>query len=66
MPLQIAPFLQAVVVNKGSDLHIKAGSPPKIRISGTLVPVARGILSDKLAARRPASPSRIGRLLIDG
>lgn len=30
----------------------------------TLVPVARGILSDKLAARRPRPPSRIGRLLI--
>ncbi|SDL95050.1 glycosyltransferase family 2 protein [Paracoccus chinensis] len=32
----------------------------------TLVPVTRGILSDKLAARRPSPPSRIGRLLIEG
>lgn len=32
----------------------------------TLVPVARGILSDKLAAQRPKPPSRIGRLLIEG
>lgn len=32
----------------------------------TLVPVARGILSDKLAARRPGPLSRIGRLLIEG
>ena len=39
MTLQIAPFLHAVVVNKGSDLHIKAGGPPRIRISGTLVPL---------------------------
>ena len=39
MTLQIAPFLQAVVVNKGSDLHIKAGSSPKVRISGSLVPL---------------------------
>ena len=39
MPMQIAPFLQAVVVNKASDLHIKAGSAPKIRISGSLVPL---------------------------
>ena len=39
MTLQIAPFLQAVVVNKGSDLHIKAGSAPKVRISGSLVPL---------------------------
>ena len=39
MTLQIAPFLQAVVVNGASDLHIKAGGPPKIRISGSLVPL---------------------------
>jgi twitching motility protein PilT len=39
LTLQIAPFLQAVVVNSGSDLHIKVGGPPKIRISGTLVPL---------------------------
>src|SRR5918996_4851434 len=39
MTLQIAPFLQAVVVNNASDLHIKAGSAPKIRISGSLVPL---------------------------
>ena len=39
MNLQIAPLLQAVVVNKGSDLHVKVGSPPKIRISGALVPL---------------------------
>src|SRR3546814_839228 len=37
--LQIAPFLNAVVVNRGSDLHIKAGGPPRIRISGSLVPL---------------------------
>ena len=39
MSMQIAPFLQAVVVNKASDLHMKAGSPPKIRISGSLLPL---------------------------
>ena len=39
MSLKIAPLLQAVVVNKGSDLHLKAGSVPKIRISGALVPL---------------------------
>jgi len=39
LTLQIAPFLQAVVVNNGSDLHIKVGAPPKIRISGVLVPL---------------------------
>ncbi len=38
-PLQIAPYLQAVVVNHGSDLHLKVASPPRIRISGSLVPL---------------------------
>ncbi|PVG81789.1 type IV pili twitching motility protein PilT [Nocardioides gansuensis] len=37
--MQIAPYLNAVVVNRGSDLHIKAGGPPRIRISGSLVPL---------------------------
>ena len=37
--LQIAPYLQAVVVNRGSDLHLKVGSPPRVRISGALVPL---------------------------
>ncbi|WP_296605338.1 type IV pilus twitching motility protein PilT [Nocardioides sp.] len=37
--LQIAPYLQAVVVNRGSDLHIKVGSAPRVRISGSLVPL---------------------------
>lgn len=35
------------------------------RHPGTLVPIARGILADKLAARRPAPVSRIGRVLIE-
>jgi twitching motility protein PilT len=35
--LKIAPFLQAVVLNGASDLHIKPGGPPKVRISGSLV-----------------------------
>jgi len=37
--LQIAPYLQAVVVNHGSDLHLKVGSAPRIRIAGSLVPL---------------------------
>ncbi|HYF72590.1 MAG TPA: PilT/PilU family type 4a pilus ATPase [Nocardioides sp.] len=38
-PLRIAPFLQAVVVNHASDLHVKVGGPPRVRISGSLVPL---------------------------
>ena len=52
--LQIAPFLQAVVVNNGSDLHIKVGSPPKIRISGSLVPLQVDPLT--AGGRRGADP----------
>lgn len=37
--LRIAPFLQAVVVNNGSDLHLKVGGPPRVRIRGSLVPL---------------------------
>jgi len=45
MTLQIAPFLQAVVVNKGSDLHIKAGDVFRARIDGKLVPLTKQALT---------------------
>ncbi|WP_323793415.1 PilT/PilU family type 4a pilus ATPase [Nocardioides sp.] len=38
-PLQLTPFFQALVDHKGSDLHLKVASPPKIRISGVLTPL---------------------------
>lgn len=37
-----------------------------LRRPATLAPVARGLLADKLAARRPPPATRIGRLLIEG
>jgi twitching motility protein PilT len=45
MNLQIAPFLQSVVVNNASDLHLKPGGPPKIRISGSLVSLQSAALT---------------------
>ena len=39
MTLRIAPLLQAVVTHDGSDLHLKAGVAPRIRVSGSLVPL---------------------------
>ena len=48
MTLQIDPLLQAVVAHDGSDLHLKAGAAPRIRIAGTLVPLR----SDPLSADR--------------
>jgi twitching motility protein PilT len=37
--LEIEPFLRALVDNGGSDLHLKAGSPPLVRIRGQLIPL---------------------------
>lgn len=34
--LRIDVFLASLVASGGSDLHIKAGSPPRVRIDGTL------------------------------
>lgn len=34
--MRIDDFLASLVAVKGSDLHIKAGSPPRVRIDGTL------------------------------
>ncbi|GAA4380354.1 PilT/PilU family type 4a pilus ATPase [Nocardioides caricicola] len=49
--LRIAPFLQAVVVNHGSDLHLKVGGPPRVRIRGSLVPLdAEPLTADALEA----------------
>lgn len=38
-PLRLLPFFQALVDHKGSDLHLKASSPPRIRLSGVLTPL---------------------------
>lgn len=35
-PLSVLPFLRALVDLMGSDLHVKVGSPPRIRIDGRL------------------------------
>jgi len=32
----IEPFLRALVESGGSDLHCKVGSPPRVRINGSL------------------------------
>lgn len=51
------------------DKRAKAGRAGAIfsafRRPLTVVPIARGVLSDKLAARKPRAASRIGRLLIE-
>ena len=39
MSLDFSELLLAVVKNKASDLHITAGSPPMLRVRGSLVPI---------------------------
>ena len=44
-PLAIEPYLRALVDSSGSDLHLKAGVVPRIRVDGTLHPLRSGPLS---------------------
>jgi twitching motility protein PilT len=44
-PLSVVPFLRALVELRGSDLHCKVGSPPRIRIDGSLRKVQSRALS---------------------
>ena len=36
---EMEPYLRALVQFEGSDIHLKVGSPPKIRVKGSLVPL---------------------------
>ncbi|WP_139977521.1 type IV pilus twitching motility protein PilT [Nocardioides litoris] len=48
-PLRLRPFFQALVDHKGSDLHLKAGSAPKVRLSGVLTPLDHAPLTAEQA-----------------
>jgi twitching motility protein PilT len=37
---QLDAFLRVLDEREGSDLHVKAGSPPRIRVNGSLTPLA--------------------------
>ncbi len=41
----IEDLLRALAANKGSDLHLTAGSPPRIRINGSLRPLNLPVMS---------------------
>ncbi len=47
-------FLKLVVERGGSDLHLKAGHPPVIRVSGQLIPI-------EAAALKPTDTEKMGR-----
>src|SRR5262249_45069663 len=48
---RINTFLELVVNQKGSDLHLMSGQPPRIRLYGDLVPIKyRELSADETAA----------------
>ena len=49
--LEIDKLFRALVKFEGSDLHLKVGSAPIIRVSGTLRPLNRGPVDDDEMAR---------------
>ena len=55
-PLSIVPYLQALNELKGSDLHCKVGSPPRVRIDGRL----RKLQAPDLTHRRHRAHGRRG------
>lgn len=66
---QLAQLRQRYLVREILDRRAEQGRVRAVLGSllrpTTLVPVARGVIADKLAARVPAPASRIGRLLLD-
>ncbi len=49
--LEIDKLYRALVKLEGSDLHLKVGLPPFIRVHGTLRPMNRGPIEDEEMAR---------------
>ncbi len=51
MKISVEELLQQLVERGGSDLHITAGSPPKIRINGKLVSTEHNILDPETSKK---------------
>ncbi len=49
--LEIDKLFRAVVKLEGSDLHLKVGSPPIVRVAGSLRPLNRGPIEDEEMVR---------------
>lgn len=50
-PLEVDKIFRATVKLEGSDLHMKAGQPPMVRIKGQLRPLNRGPVDDEEMVR---------------
>ncbi len=64
--LEIDKLFKALVKLEGSDLHLKVGKPPYIRVQGTLRPMNRGPIDDEEMVRLcfPLMDDRI-RIIFD-
>ncbi len=49
--LEIDKLFRALVKLKGSDLHLKVGRPPHVRVAGTLRPLNRGAIDEEEMTR---------------
>ncbi|MEM8945304.1 MAG: PilT/PilU family type 4a pilus ATPase [Planctomycetota bacterium] len=49
--LEINKMFKACVKLEGSDLHLKVGRPPMVRVDGTLRPMSRGPIDDEEMVR---------------
>ncbi|MEQ8835979.1 MAG: hypothetical protein RID07_04165, partial [Lacipirellulaceae bacterium] len=49
--LEIDKLFRACVKLEASDLHLKVGNPPMVRIDGTLRPMNRGPMDDEEMVR---------------
>ena len=49
--LEIDKLFRALVKLKGSDLHLKVGRPPIVRVNGELRPLQRGPIDDEEMVR---------------
>ncbi|WP_425397372.1 type IV pilus twitching motility protein PilT [Aeoliella sp.] len=45
--LEVDKLFRACVKLEGSDLHLKVGKPPMVRVDGSLRPMNRGVISDE-------------------
>lgn len=59
--LDVGTFIEALAMAGGTDLHLKVGAPPRVRISGDLHPLNVGDLEDGDMYRlaREAMPSEL-------
>lgn len=46
MGFELDDLLQVMIKHEASDLHLKSGSPPTVRMDGELIPVGSQILND--------------------